>query len=147
MSISPPPFSPPRLESNGEDDENDYVHDDDEHVDSARSIRSSFDLYKNAIDRLRSSVNGESTDEQEKVLEHFKPLSTRPNAYWYMRLHDDLFIILLHYLRVDNLSIQSIALSILANIACEQASHEQVSFRRSGRASDGSVSFRFLRRT
>ena len=126
MSISPPPFSPPRLGSSEEDD-NDYVQiDDEEHIDSARTLISSFDLYKNAIDRLRSSITCSSIEEQQDSLEHFKPLSTRTNAYLYMRIHDDLFNILLEYLLIDNLNIQSTVLSIFANIACEQASHEQV---------------------
>lgn len=130
MSISPPPFSPPRLGSNedGEgEDNNDYVNiDDEEYIDSARTLISSFDLYKNAIDRLRSSVTCSSIDEQQASLEHFKPLSTRTNAWLYMRIHDDLFNILLEYLVIDNLNLQSTVLSIFANIACEQASHEQV---------------------
>jgi hypothetical protein len=128
MSISPPPFSPPRLGSNEEEDNNDYVNDDDddEYIDSARTLISSFDLYKNAIDRLRSSVTCQSIEQQQNSLEHFKPLSTRTNAWLYMRIHDDLFNILLDYLVIENLSIQSTVLSIFANIACEQASHEQV---------------------
>jgi len=128
MSISPPPFSPPRLGSNEEEDNNDYVNDDDddEYIDSARTLISSFDLYKNAIDRLRSSVTCQSIEQQQNSLEHFKPLSTRTNAWLYMRIHDDLFNILLDYLLIENLSIQSTVLSIFANIACEQASHEQV---------------------
>jgi hypothetical protein len=126
MSISPPPFSPPRLGSSEEDD-NDYVNDDDdEYINSPRTLISSFDLYKNAIDRLRSSVTCQSIEEQQNSLEHFKPLSTRTNAWLYMRIHDDLFNILLDYLLIENLSIQSTVLSIFANIACEQASHEQV---------------------
>lgn len=130
MSISPPPFSPPRLGSSeeGEDDNNDYVNldDEEEYIDSARTLISSFDLYKNAIDRLRSSMTDSSIEEQQDSLEHFKPLSTRTNAWLYMRIHDDLFNILLEYLVIDNLNIQSTVLSIFANIACEQASHEQV---------------------
>jgi len=126
MSISPPPFSPPRLGSSEEDD-NDYVNDDDEeYIDSARTLISSFDLYKNAIDRLRSSVTCQSIEQQQTSLEHFKPLSTRTNAWLYMRIHDDSFTILLDYLLIEDLSIQSTVLSIFANIACEQASHEQV---------------------
>ena len=125
MSISPPPLSPPRSGFNEEDD-NDYVHDDDDHVDNARTITSSFDLYKNAIDRLRSSITNTSIEQQQESLEHFKPLSTRTNAWLYMRMHDDLFSILLNYLLVDNLPLQSTALSIFANIACDQTSHEQV---------------------
>lgn len=126
MSISPPPFSPPRLGSNEEDD-NDYVNiDDEEYIDSARTLISSFDLYKNAIDRLRSSITNSTIEQQQNSLEHFKPLSTRTNAWLYMRIHDDLFSILLDYLLIDNLNIQSTVLSIFANIACEQASHEQV---------------------
>ncbi|CAF3455022.1 unnamed protein product [Rotaria sp. Silwood1] len=129
MSISPPPFSPPRSATN-EEDNNDNVHDDDddddEYIDSARTLISSFDLYKNAIDRLRSSVSCQSIEQQQNSLEHFKPLSTRTNAWLYMRIHDDLFSILLDYLLIENLSIQSTVLSIFANIACEQASHEQI---------------------
>lgn len=123
MSISPPPFSPPRFASNEE-----YVHDDDDFIDSPGSLISSFDLYKNAIDRLRSSISSQCIDQQQNSLEHFKPLSTRTNAWLYMRIHDDLFTILLNYFAIENISIQSIVLSIFANIACEQASHEQVNF-------------------
>lgn len=127
MSISPPPFSPPRSGSTEEEDDNDYVQiDDEEHIDSARTLICSFDLYKNAIDRLRSSITCSSIEEQQAALEHFKPLSTRTNAWLYMRIHDDLFNILLEYLLIENLIIQSTVLSIFANIACEQASHEQV---------------------
>jgi hypothetical protein len=122
MSISPPPFSPPRSESNEENDNND----DDEYIDSPGTLISSFDLYKNAIDRLRSSVQCQSIEQQQNSLEHFKSLSTRTNAWLYMRIHDDLFTILLDYLLIENLSIQTTVLSIFANIACEQASHEQV---------------------
>ncbi len=125
MSISPPPFSPPRLGSN-EEDGNDHINDDDEYIDSAQTLISSFDLYKNAIDRLRSSVTCQSIEQQQDSLEHFKPLSTRTNAWLYMRIHNDLFNILLDYLLIENLLIQSTVLSIFANIACEQASHEQV---------------------
>ncbi|UJR15570.1 hypothetical protein I4U23_002508 [Adineta vaga] len=132
MSISPPPFSPPRSGSN-EEDNNDYLNnpiavddDDDEYIDSPRTLISSFDLYKNAIDRLRSSVSCQSIEQQQKSLDHFKPLSTRSNAWLYMRIHDDLFSILLEYLLIENLSIQSTVLSIFANIGCEQASHEQI---------------------
>jgi len=125
MSISPPPFSPPRLGSN-EEDGNDHINDDDEYIDSAQTLISSFDLYKNSIDRLRSSVTCQSIEQQQDSLEHFKPLSTRTNAWLYMRIHNDLFNILLDYLLIENLSIQSTVLSIFANIACEQASHEQV---------------------
>lgn len=130
MSISPPPFSPPRS-GLSEDENNDYInnnidHDDDEYIDSPGTLISSFDLYKNAIDRLRSSVTCQSIEQQQNSLEHFKPLSTRTNAWLYMRIHDDLFNILLDYLLIENLSIQSTVLSIFANIACEQASHEQV---------------------
>ena len=126
MSISPPPFSPPRFQSN-EEDNNDYVNvDDDEYIDSPRTLISSFDLYKNAIDRLRSSVTCQSIEQQQNSLEDFKPLSTRTNAWLYMRIHDDLFSILLDYLLIENLLMQSTVLSIFANIACEQASHEQV---------------------
>ena len=124
MSISPPPLSPPRAEFSEEDD-NDYVDDDDQ-IDNARTITSSFDLYKNAIDRLRSSIASASIEQQQESLEHFKPLSTRTNAWLYMRMHDDLFTILLDYLLIDNLPLQSTALSIFANIACDQTSHEQV---------------------
>ena len=124
MSISPPPFSPPRFDSN-EEDRNDYV-DDDEYIDSAQTLISSFDLYKNAIDNLRSSVNCQSINEQQSSLEYFKSISTRTNAWLYMHIHDDLFKILLDYLLLENLSIQSTVLSIFANIACESASHEQV---------------------
>ncbi|CAF1077965.1 unnamed protein product [Rotaria sordida] len=128
MSISPPPFSPPRFTSN-EEDNNDNINDDDdddEYIDSARTLISSFDLYKNAIDRLRLSVTSQSIEQQQDSLEHFKPLSTRTNAWLYMRIHDDLFTILLDYLLIENLSIQSTVLSIFANIACELASHEQI---------------------
>lgn len=126
MSISPPPFSPPRSGSSEEDD-NDYVNDDDEeYIDSARTLISSFDIYKNAIDHLRSSITCQSIEQQLNSLKHFKPLSTRTNAWLYMRIHDDLFSILLDYLLIENLSMQSTVLSIFANIACEQASHEQV---------------------
>jgi hypothetical protein len=125
MSISPPPLSPPRAEFSEEDD-NDYVDDDDDHIHSARTITSSFDLYKNAIDRLRSSITSASIEQQQESLEQFKPLSTRTNAWLYMRMHDDLFTILLDYLLIDNLPLQSTALSIFANIACDQTSHEQV---------------------
>jgi len=125
MSISPPPFSPPRLGSN-EEDGNDHINDDDEYIDSAQTLISSFDLYKNSIDRLRSSVTCQSIEQQQDSLEHFKPLSTRTNAWLYMRIHNDLFNILLDYLLIENLLIQSTVLSIFANIACEQASHEQV---------------------
>ena len=124
MSLSPPPFSPPRLETNEENDNNN--NDDDEYIDSPRTLISSFDLYKNAIDRLRSSVTCQSIEQQRDSLEHFKPLSTRTNAWLYMRIHDDLFTILLDYLVIESLAIQSTVLSIFANIACEQASHEQV---------------------
>ena len=131
MSISPPPFSPPRSGSS-EEDNNDYLNnlvdadDDDEYIDSPRTLISSFDLYKNAIDRLRLSVRSQSIEQQQSSLDHFKPLSTRTNAWLYMRIHDDLFSILLEHLLTDNLAIQSTVLSIFGNIACEQASHEQV---------------------
>ncbi|CAF3550619.1 unnamed protein product [Rotaria socialis] len=121
MSISPRPFSPPRSASNEED-----IIDDDEYIESPGTLISSFDLYKNAVDRLRSSVTCQSIEQQQTSLEHFKPLSTRTNAWLYMRVHDDLFSILLDYLLIENLSIQSVVLSIFANIACEQASHEQI---------------------
>ncbi len=123
MSISPPPFSPARFESNEEND----INGDDEYIDSPGTLISSFDLYKNSIDRLRSSISSQSIEQQQNSLEHFKPLSTRTNAWLYMRIHDDLFTILLDYLLIENISIQSTVLSIFANIACEQASHEQVS--------------------
>jgi hypothetical protein len=139
MSISPPPFSPPRSEFHESEENgnanNDPVHNvndnnnnnnNNEYIDVARTSTCSFDLYKNAIDRLRSSVNLSSIENKQDSLEHFKPLSTRTNAWLYMRMHDDLFTILLNYLRLDNLSIRSTTLSILANIACEQASHDQV---------------------
>jgi hypothetical protein len=123
MSISPPPFSPPRADS--EDD--DYVRDEQDYqVDSARSLVSAFELYQTAIDRLRTSILSKVREDQQTVLDEFKPLSTRANAWLYMRLHDDLFSILIDYLRIEYLPIQSATLSILANIACEQASHEQV---------------------
>ncbi|CAF0810383.1 unnamed protein product [Adineta ricciae] len=131
MSISPPPFSPPRSGSS-EEDNNDYLNnlvdadDDDEYIDSPRTLISSFDLYKNAIDRLRLSVKSQSIEQQQSSLDHFKPLSTRTNAWLYMRIHDDLFSILLEHLLTDNLAIQSTVLSIFGNIACEQASHEQI---------------------
>lgn len=131
MSISPPPFSPARSTGDlgGDDDayNNEYVRDDDEDENnSARSLISSFDSYKTAIDRLRSSMKSDSLEQQQNSLEQFKPLSSRANAWLYMRLHDDLFTILLDYLKVDDLTIQSTTLSILANIACDQSSHEQV---------------------
>lgn len=129
MSISPPPFSPPRSELSDDDNNNTYLNendDDDEYIDSPRTLISSFDLYKNSIDRLRSSITSQSIDEQISSLEHFKPLTTRSNAWLYMRIHDDLFTILLDYLIVDNQSIQSTVLSIFANIACERQSHEQI---------------------
>ncbi|CAF0993019.1 unnamed protein product [Adineta steineri] len=125
MSISPPPFSPPRHGSNSNEEDDNNI-DDDEYIDSPRTLISSFDLYKNAIDSLRSSVTCQSIEQQQNALEHFKPLSTRTNAWLYMRIHDDLFTILLEYILIENLSIQSTVLSIFANIACEQASHEQI---------------------
>lgn len=132
MSISPPPFSPPRSADHGGDDDddnnNDYVRDDEgEQNNSARSLVSSFDSYKTAIDRLRASAKNGTIEQQQNVLEQFKPLSSRANAWLYMRLHNDLFSTLLDYLQIDDLSIQSTTLSILANIACDQSSHEQVS--------------------
>jgi len=127
MSISPPPFSPPRSGSN--EDENNDIDDDDEYISSPRTLISSFDLYKNAIDRLRSSLRCQSIEQQQNSLEHFKPLSTRTNAWLYMRIHDDLFSILLDYILIENLSIRSTVLSIFANIACEQTSHEQVDYQ------------------
>ena len=132
MSISPPPFSPPRSGDHGgdedDDNNNEYVRDDDDEQNkSARSFISSFDSYKTAIDRLRSSIRNATVEQQRNALEQFKPLSSRANAWLYMRLHNDLFSLLLDYLQVNDLSIQSTTLSILANIACDQSSHEQVS--------------------
>ncbi|CAF1654416.1 unnamed protein product, partial [Adineta steineri] len=114
MSISPPPFSPPRHGSNSNEEDDNNI-DDDEYIDSPRTLISSFDLYKNAIDSLRSSVTCQSIEQQQNALEHFKPLSTRTNAWLYMRIHDDLFTILLEYILIENLSIQSTVLSIFAN--------------------------------
>lgn len=128
MSISPPPFSPSRSELSDDDNNNNNnnTYDDDEYIDSPRTLISSFDLYKNSIDRLRSSTTSSSIDEQKSSLEHFKPLTTQSNAWLYMRIHDDLFSILLEYLIIENQSIQSTVLSIFANIACERDSHEQI---------------------
>lgn len=125
MSISPPPFSPPRSQSDGDDD--DYVDEDvEQKIASTRTLVSIFDLYKNAIDQLRSAVRSPSVSDQKASLENFKPLTSRTNAWLYIRMHDDLIQLLTTYLKFDDMDTQSIVLSILANIAVERSSHEQV---------------------